>query len=398
MRGLGAPGLCALLAGIVGALLQSSGRLRRREPPASVDTALLERNDMVFMLQANAAVKLAEAKKQAARRKSANLAEAGTATRSPGVPAVSSNLVPTTELEMMTTAGSDDTGGWQSKRSSVSFLEMLRTKADNALRVRQGSDAEFVGYVSLDIYYAIGVVFLGLTVFLTRWANSYSKHHLRKNEHVEEPCVTSIKERILPPSQEAVSLLDGPPIPPEQASPPCEECFSLPMSALRQGSAIVQGDSEVVILGKSGDTRLHVTMSKMIDGTRIKVSTLQDKSGQSVTIGPPPNTSPANARSLEIHGQSTALGISAFFEGTLEEQSPESYTVFKDQQLVMYLRAGPNANQVTVTTGHGKVLASVSCGGVGSNAEDDLEMRVDESADPIIVLTCALAVVIRLLV
>merc|ERR1740121_3323408 len=348
---------------------------------------------MVFMLQANAAVKLSQARKQAARRTSANLAEAGTATRSPGVSAVSPNLVPTAELEMITTAGSDDIGGLQSKRSSVSFFEMLRTKADNALRVRQGSDAEFVGFVSLSIYFAIGVVYLGLAVFLSRWANSYSKHYVRKKKDVEEPCVTSIKERMLPPSQE--QILDGPPIPPEQASPPFEECFSVPMSALRQGSAIVQGDSEVEILGKSGHARLRVTMSKMINGTRIKVSTLQDESSQSVTVGPPPNTSPADARSLEIYGHIDLHGTSASFEGTLEEQSPESYTVYKDQQPVMYLRTGPNANQVTVTTGHGKVLASVSCGGVGSNAEDDLEMRVDESADAIIVLTCALAVVIH---
>jgi len=397
-----ASGICVLMAGVV-ALLQSKGGFQQCKSTVSVNTAPPEQDDIMWMFQAKGVVKLAQGRNQPLKPKSPNFAIESTATRTPGGPTESSSLTPNAEPAVMTTAGSDDVGG---RRSDVGWsflsLEMWRTRAKSVLGAGGESDKILVGFGALGIYAIIGLSYGFATVIVTRWANSHSKQYAVENGIVEEePGSLPIERSTREPNQERVSELSR-----EQTSILCEECYSLPMSELRQGNAIVQGDSEVVVVGRSGDTRFHSIISNSIDSTWIEVSTLQDKGGQRVNIGPPTDASPANDKSLEILGQSAVLfgeyidfhGPSACFKGTLEEQSLCVYTVLRDQQPVMYLRTGPNANQVTVTTGQGKLLALVGCSGIGCNAGEYLEIRVDDSADAIIVLACALAVVIRTLV
>jgi len=412
MRALSASALCVFLAGI-GALLHSNDGCWQRESPVYCSTAPQEDNDIIFMLQAKGVVELAQERKGVVKHKSSNLTKLGTSMHNLGLTAVSSNLAADGEPEVMTTAASDDMGGWQSHSSlSLASAEMLRTTAISLYRVF-GNE----GIISVLIFFGFASLYAVVIYLLKHWAESFSKermqgiaavslHSLPSRQKESMPHSARIEERASLPSQERASFPDGRLTPPEQTWLPYQARFSLSTSSLPQGSASVQGDNAVVIRDSLGKACLYGTISTMIEGTRIYVSTPQGKRAQRVAIRPPPYTLSADATSLEIHGHSAGLfgeyldlhGTSASFKGTLNKQDSYSYAVLKDQRPVMYLRAGANANNVSVTTGHGKPLASVRPSDIASNAERDFEIWLDESDDAIIVIACALAVVIRVLV
>jgi len=172
------------------------------------------------------------------------------------------------------------------------------------------------------------------------------------------------------------------------------------IKALRQAAANALGESsEVLILGQTGQARLpfHVIISKVNGGSRIEVPRPTRRSGSHVTVEPPQYMSGANSRSLEIRGSNVALprGTAATFLGKLEEDSIGCHVVLQDCCPVMFLRGGLDTKSLSVTTEHGKLLASVyESGGSAFNAERQLEMRIDEGADASLVLACALAVAI----
>merc|ERR1740123_1538633 len=127
----------------------------------------------------------------------------------------------------------------------------------------------------------------------------------------------------------------------------------------------------------------------MIGGASIEVSTPKDKANCRMTVGPPPNTSRVNPKSLMIHG---LRGTNSTFTGTLEELGDGSYTVLQDKQPVMYLRPAHKGLGIVVSGDYGTIA---SIGHIASM--DCLDIRVKEKAEVVFVLACALTVVIRLL-
>jgi len=411
MHGLRASGVCLLVAVIAARSVAKDGRRHSTLPTSENE------NDLCFMFQSRRIVELALAKREAIKQTSADHAKAGTAISKPKVPTESSALASNAERTVMTRDGSDDVGGPQSYfRLGLASFKMWRTKRIRSWRSDMMEQSSWWGTtlaLLVPLALCIGCHVLGFIIIdkrLHHWVTKKETEAAFESasvDDVQSPCPernsTPCSERTSSSRPQCAQMADmWSPSSSDQTPPQSEARFLLPMRPL-QASASGQMDSEVVILSKVSDACLHVSISHLIGGTRVEVSTPQGKTGPRVTVGPAPNTTPANSGCLLIHGQTAAVfdkdhdlhGTSPPFIGTLEEKGLGAYTVLQDQQPMIYLDVGPNHKQLMVTTDHEK-LASVRC--VASNGEDHIDVRIDVNADAILVLACALAVVMHLFV
>merc|ERR1740123_2500920 len=180
---------------------------------------------------------------------------------------------------------------------------------------------------------------------------------------------------------------------------PNEVRLVVPFKALQQAAANPKGvSSELLILGKTGQARIHVTILKLDGGSRIDVATPTGQNPSQVTIEPSPGASQAASMPLEIRGSNISLsrGSTANFYGMLEEQSVGCHVVLQDAVPLVFIRGELNTKSLTVTTESGSHLASASqSAGATSIADDQLEMRIAEGADVTLLIASALAVSIR---
>jgi len=419
MHGFRASGVCLLLASIA-AILLSKGGFRQRALLVSRSRPSPGENDIVVMLQRQEDVKLSRAKKETAKHMSADLAKVRTTIRNPNVPTVSPPLAPNAEPEVMSAVVSDDGRTLSHLHLGLASLDMWYTQAIRSWRsaVLEESSSGFVPMLIFLFLAALGGSACILVIASRlRWASDRPVHAIsqgnmshgkadkgtpfatvgpRDNALSVQRTSTSPARRLetLVPTSDVPSPSLPKPTPTptlQRTSPNGEARFSLPMTPLRE--AIESGNTDtndIMIVDKVGEKCLHVALTKMIGGARIEVSTPEDnKAHYRVTVGPPPNTSQVNPKSLMIYG---LRGTSSNFMGSLEEQVDGSYTVLQDNQPVMCIRPALDSQGLVVSGDHGNIASIDHIASI-----DRLDIRVKEKADAILVLACALTVIIRLL-
>jgi len=419
MHGLRASGVCLLLASIA-AILLGKGGLRQGKSLVSGSTPSPGESDIVVMLQRQEDVKLSQARQKTAKHMSADLAKVRTTIRNPNVPTVSSPLAPNAEPEVMPKVVSDDGRTQSHLHLGLASLDLWHTQAVRLWRstVLEQSSSGFVPFLIFLFLASFGgsacilVIASRLSWASDRPVHANSQGNISHGKADKaRPFATvgprdnalSLQRTSSGPARRLGTLVSTSNVPspsrPEQTpaptlqrtSPDRETRFSLPMTPLREAIASGNHDAnDIVIVDKVGENCLHVALTNMIGGARIEVSTSKDnKENCRVTVGPPPNTSQVNPKSLMIHG---LRGTSSTFTGTLEEQLDGSYTVLEDKQTVMYLRPALNGQGLVVSGDYGNIA---SIDHVASM--DRLDIRVKEKAEAVLVLACVVTVIIRLL-
>jgi len=416
MHGLRASGVCLLLASIA-AILLGKGGLRQGKSLVSGSTPSPGESDIVVMLQRQEDVKLSQARQKTAKHMSADLAKVRTTIRNPNVPTVSSPLAPNAEPEVMPKVVSDDGRTQSHLHLGLASLDMWHIQAIRLWRSAVLEESSS-GFVPLSIFFFLAALAC-ILVFASRLRGASDRpvHAISQRNMSHRKADKASPFATVGPPDNALSLqrtssdparrletlvstsdLPSPSLPEQtpaptlqRTSPDRETRFSLPMTPLREAIASGNHDAnDIVIVDKVGENCLHVALTNMIGGASIEVSTPKDnKANCRMTVGPPPNTSRVNPKSLMIHG---LRGTNSTFTGTLEELGDGSYTVLQDQQPVMYLRPALNGQGLVVSGDYGNIA---SIGHISST--DCLDIRVTEKADAILVLACALTIIIRLM-
>eukprot|EP00747_Dinoflagellata_sp_TGD_P163394 gnl/TRDRNA2_/TRDRNA2_182023_c0_seq1.p1 gnl/TRDRNA2_/TRDRNA2_182023_c0~~gnl/TRDRNA2_/TRDRNA2_182023_c0_seq1.p1 ORF type:complete len:470 (+),score=74.37 gnl/TRDRNA2_/TRDRNA2_182023_c0_seq1:131-1540(+) len=176
---------------------------------------------------------------------------------------------------------------------------------------------------------------------------------------------------------------EPPPLCPTLVLPVCEARFAVAVHALADAS------KDFDVIGLSGTPLLRVAMRGHSASRSLEISMAHPGSTPRVTIRTKnEDMRPGASKSLEI------LGPQGTSYGDLVLQPSGAFFVIRDQRTVMIIDGDTVGLWLTVTSGEGRPLASVMCGGENFGGVEHLELHVNPGIDAVLVLSCVLAVVL----
>lgn len=151
--------------------------------------------------------------------------------------------------------------------------------------------------------------------------------------------------------------------------------------ALSGASATGEAD----IFGKQGVPLLRVIIRQEEGRRMLRISMPHPGSEPRASVGPC-GAGHYPADMLEIRGPRNS------FYGTLELQTDGTYFVVRDGLTMIVIDGQPGILLLALTTADGRPLASVTCGPEAFSNADHLRIRVHPCMDPVLALSCVLAV------
>jgi len=178
-----------------------------------------------------------------------------------------------------------------------------------------------------------------------------------------------------------------PPLCPNVILPNCEVRVGIPMHEL--GRITSEGDLNIV--GLSGNPLLRAALRKTEAGRTLEISMPEPRSAPRAIVGP------SFKEVVGMQGKSRAvqiLGMKGAFYGMLEMRSSGACYVIKDGQTVLAIDGDSDKLHLTINSGLGSQLATVTCSSEPFHGAEHLEVRVQPGVDTVLVLACVLAVVL----
>jgi len=158
----------------------------------------------------------------------------------------------------------------------------------------------------------------------------------------------------------------------------------VPVHALNSVSSDNECSLDIVI-GNSGRCVLAVTVTQVGDNRILSVSLPSPGSSVRVFIGPSPGGA---AGEFEIHDANFS------FYGMLLRRPNGHYDVVKNSQTQITISDMMVDRQLRVTNMVGQTVACVTCTDEGYDGILHLEARVHPRVEPVLILSCVLAVIL----
>lgn len=177
-----------------------------------------------------------------------------------------------------------------------------------------------------------------------------------------------------------------PPLCPTLVLPVCEARFGVRLYDLAQ----VSSEGALNIVGLSGNQLLRAAVRTSGSRRTLEISMPEAGSAPRATVGPPMQeyTTEASTRVLEIRGFKGA------FYGTLEMRQSGACYVTQSGRTIMAIDGETDSLQLTIKSYTGQALASVRCSNEPFGGVDHVEVRVEPGVDPVLILSCVLAVLL----
>jgi len=179
-----------------------------------------------------------------------------------------------------------------------------------------------------------------------------------------------------------------PPLCPNVVLPNCEVRVGVSMHELGKMSS----EGELTIVGLSGNPLLRATLTKTEAGRTLAISMPEPRSAPRAIVGPTfqevVGPSKQKSRAVQI------CGMKGAFYGMLEMRSSGACYVIKDGQTVLIIDGDSDSLQLSIKSGEGLPLASVTCSSEPFGGAEHVEIRVQPGVDTVLVLACVLSVVL----
>mmetsp|Transcript_18088 Transcript_18088/g.56659 ORF Transcript_18088/g.56659 Transcript_18088/m.56659 type:complete len:515 (+) Transcript_18088:65-1609(+) len=194
----------------------------------------------------------------------------------------------------------------------------------------------------------------------------------------------------------SVSAELPPPLCSSLVLPVCEAHFAVALPAL---TAVDEGGGgSLDIVGLTGNPLLRATVQDMPAGRLLEVSMTHPGSAPRATVGPPAGAggspvapamvAPSERVPMEIRGADGDL------YGLLQAKSASQYTVVRTGREVLAIQGAGDSLELSVTAGEQPVAEAI-CNEGNFGGAMHLEIRVQPGLDPVLIISCLLAIVLQ---
>lgn len=178
--------------------------------------------------------------------------------------------------------------------------------------------------------------------------------------------------------------------------PACEGHFAVAVPAL--AAVDEAGGGSLDIVGLTGNRLLRATAQDVSGGRLLEISMTHPGSAPRATVAPPVKSADGALMSppgrmppcgaLEIRGADGSL------YGVLESKSPSHHVVRRRGRDVLAIHGTSRSLELTVHSGE-RLVADATGNSVNFGGQPHMELRVEAGIDPILVISCVLAIVLQ---
>jgi len=152
----------------------------------------------------------------------------------------------------------------------------------------------------------------------------------------------------------------------------------------------ITSEGDLSIVGLSGNPLLRAALRKTEAGRTLEISMPEPRSAPRAIVGPCVQEVIGSGKSRAV----PILGMKGAFYGMLEMRSTGACYVIKDGQTVLVIDGDTDKLHLTINSGLGSQLATVTCSSEPFDGAEHLEVRVQPGVDTVLIMACVLAVVL----